>query len=480
MKPALQLKLSQQLKLTPQLQQSIRLLQLSTSELNQEIERIVQENPLLGLYEDWSVPARDSLPINSQSPDLLGLEKVPLEAVSLESTLTIPEENHIHDFERLLHENFFSKNAYEDEDYDTPQIPDKALSLREYLNLQVSCFSHISERERRITGLLIDSLDHDGYLSQSLNELLEVIPADLDTDLDNLQNALNYLQRLDPLGVGARDLRECLTLQLQALLDSVAYRDQALRVVQEHLQICGSHGFTQVKRLLACDEQGLIAIQKLITHLNPRSGDEFITQNGDFIVLDIVVTKSDGIWVADLDTNTLPKFGINYLCANILKQEKYNVADELLSQLDEAQWLIRSIQQRSSTILNVAKAIVARQQQFFEHGEVAMRPLVLREIVETWTLYESTVSRITTQQFMHTSREILEFKCFFGNYVYPDSGRTCSATVIRAFIKRLIQEEDSKKPLTDNAIANILAQQGIIIACLGLSRNIVNHCRFLQ
>lgn len=462
MKPTLQLKLTQQLKLTPQLQQSIRLLQLSTLELNQEIERIVQENPLLELREEWNAPEADFSCTASESYDSADRESMVSE-VALSEAITTPEEDYVHDSE-WLQESFSSYSAYGDDDHEAPQIPDKPLSLREYLILQISCLSQISEREKKIIGLLIDSLDDDGYLSQPLDELMEILPAELGIGLNDLQHALNYLQRLDPPGVGARDLQECLMLQLQALPDDVAYREQALKVVREYLNILASHDFAQIKKLMACDDQSLRAVQKLITHLNPKPGAVFSSQSERYIVPDIAVTKNNGVWTANLNIDALPKLGINHLYANILQQAHHSSARGLASLLNEAKWLIKNIHQRTSTILSVARAIAARQQQFFEHGEVAMRPLVLREIAETLNLHESTVSRVTTQKFMHTPRGIFELKYFFGSHVSTDSGGTCSATAIRAWIKQLIQEENSKKPLSDNKIANILEQQGIVVA----------------
>lgn len=461
MKPTLQLKLSQQLRLTPQLQQSIRLLQLSTLELNQEIERIVQENPLLELREDWDTPVTECSFMSSESHDSPEVKSMSPEMATSEAETT-PEENHEHDFE-WPQESLFSDRTYEDDDRETLQIPARPLSLREHLNLQ-TCLSQISERERRITGLLIDSLDDDGYLLQSLDELMEMLPAELGISLNDLQGALEYLQHLDPPGVGARNLQECLVLQLQALPAGTAYRDQAIRVVQEYLEILASHDFGQIKKLLACDDQSLRAIQKLITNLNPKPGVEFSSQSERYIVPDITVIKNNGVWVANLNKDATPHLSINHLYANILKQEHHSTTRGLASQLNEAKWLIKNIQQRSSTILKVAGAIVERQQQFFEHGEIAMRPLVLREIAETLNLHESTVSRVTTQKFMYTPRGIFELKYFFGSYISTDSGGACSATAIRALIKQLIQEENPKKPLSDNKISNMLEQQGVVIA----------------
>ena len=462
MKQTLQLKLSQQLKLTPQLQQSIRLLQLSTLELNQEIERIVQENPLLELGEDWNTSATDISSPDTLSTDTSNFENAPETPENAEETIT-PEDHAEHEME-WPDANHIAENTSHDDDYEGHQIPAQPITLREHLTLQVACLHQVSDREKRVIGVLIDSLDDDGYLLQPLDELLEMLPSELGINLSDLQSALKQLQRLDPPGVGARDLQECLVLQLQALPEHTDHRDQALIVVQEHLKLLAAHDFVHIKKLLACDDECLRAIQKLITHLNPKPGAEFDSQSERYIVPDIIVTKQQGSWVANLNLDALPKLSINRLYANILKQAHDNSARSLAHQLNEAKWLIKNVQQRSNTILRVARAIIERQQQFLEHGEVAMRPLVLREIAEVLNLHESTISRVTTQKFMHPPRGIFELKYFFGSYVSTDSGGACSATAIRALIKQLVQQENSKKPLSDNKIATILEQQGIVVA----------------
>lgn len=461
MKPTLQLKVSQQLRLTPQLQQSIRLLQLSTVELNQEIERMVQENPLLELGEEWNAPPAV---VSSDHPETASgsadSDDVSAEAESAEVKAE-QEEDFEHDPE-WQQESAVSYGAPEDDDLDGPQIPDKPLSLREHLNFQ-TCLSQISEREKIIIGLLIDSLDDDGYLLQDLDELMTLLPVELNIGSDDLQRALQRLQHFDPAGVGARNLQECLLLQLQAIPDNAGHRDQAIKVVRDYLDILASHDFGQIKKLLACNDESLRAVNKLITSLNPKPGAQFSSHNERYIVPDITVTKRGGVWVTHLNANAIPRLNINHLYANILKQEHHS-ARHLVSQLNEAKWLIKNIQQRFSTILKVANAIVERQQQFFEHGAIAMRPLVLREIAETLGLHESTVSRVTTQKFMYTPRGIFELKYFFGSHVATDSGGACSATAIRALIKQLVQEENPRKPLSDNKISSILEQQGIVVA----------------
>jgi RNA polymerase sigma-54 factor len=460
MKPTLQLKVSQQLKLTPQLQQSIRLLQLSTLDLNQEIERMVQENPLLEIVEDWNAPSADDSYEHAQS----AAESADSDGASATDEIAEAKAEQEDSFpqDSEWQQESISYGTPEDDDMEAPQIPDRPLSLREHLNFQV-CLSQLSEREKIIIGVLIDSLDDDGYLLQDLNELITLLPPELDISFDEMQSALQHLQRFDPAGVGARNLQECLVLQLQVMPGNVDHREQAIKVVQEYLEILASHDFSQIKKLLACDDDTLRAINKLITGLNPKPGAQFGSYSERYIVPDITVTKKDGAWVANLNSHAMPRLNINHLYANILKQE-HRSAHQLISQLNEAKWLIKNIEQRSNTILKVASAIVERQQQFFEHGEVAMRPLVLREIAETLDLHESTVSRVTTQKFMYTPRGIFELKYFFGSHVATDTGGACSATAIRALIKQLVQEENPRKPLSDNKIASILEQQGIVVA----------------
>ncbi|MGZ0018643.1 RNA polymerase factor sigma-54 [Nitrosomonas sp. wSCUT-2] len=460
MKPILQLKLSQQLRLTPQLQQSIRLLQLSTLELNQEIERIVQENPLLEVYEEWNVSASDNTFETAEASNADNFDEASTED-NTSSNEDIAEDNYDSGTE-WPQDQVPAASGYEDDDRDSLQLPAKPLSLRDHLYFQTS-LSHISEPQKSLVRLLIDSLDEDGYLWQDLRELQEMLPEELGVEQNDLEGALDCLQHYDPAGVGARNLKECLVLQLQALPGEVCYREQAIKVVQEYLEILASHDFIQIKKLLGCNDHSLRAIQKLITNLNPKPGAQFNSTSERYIVPDITVTKKDGTWVASLNRAAIPRLNINHLYANILKQA-HHAERGLMNQLNEAKWLIKNIQQRSSTILKVASVIVERQQQFFEHGDVAMRPLVLREIAEVLNLHESTVSRVTTQKFMYTPRGIFELKYFFGSHVATDSGGACSATAIRALIKQLVQEENPRKPLSDNKISSILEQQGIVVA----------------
>jgi RNA polymerase sigma-54 factor len=464
MKPTLQLKTSQHLTLTPQLQESIRLLQLSTVDLNQEIERLVQENPLLELDDSISssVEYMGALEAGVE-PLSVDLIEVPEEGVKLLSEDS-PDAKKAAGEADWLEDDSASRGMRDDDDErDYPQHAAEPPSLREHLNSQLS-LSQIPERDRKVVGLLIDSLNDDGYLVQDLQELVDLLPPELEIDIDDLHIARELLQHLDPPGVGARNLRECLVMQLQALPDDTPYREQALLLVGSHLESLASRDFCSIKKLLHCDDECLRSVQNLIMRLNPRPGMAFNSAVARYIIPDVIVTKVGGAWVANLNPEAMPRLKINRLYADILKRYSDDSTRRLAGQLNEAKWLIKNVLQRFSTILRVSAAVAERQQQFFEHGPVAMRPMVLREIAQTLDLHESTISRVTTQKFMRTPRGIFELKYFFGSHVGTDTGGVCSATAIRALIKQLVSAEEGKKPLSDSQISEILGQQGIMVA----------------
>lgn len=475
MKPTLQLKLSHQLKLTPKLQQSIRLLQLSTIELNEEIERIVQENPLLELQEaSFDSVNDDSSDSSSENHNDLESENEALRTDNSEDSAPFEEE--YANKEEAQQDEFITHSAFENSDFDGPQIAASPITLREHLLAQVACSKKITEFTKKIASLLIDSLDDDGYLTQSLDELHAFLQTELDINRDDLVIALKHIQKLDPSGVGAQDLQECLALQLQSMPEKTLYRNEAHAIISNYLHIWAAHDYGQIKKILGYDDKTLQGVQKLITQLNPKPGEQFSASIERYVIPDIIVRRKNGAWIAELNNAALPRLTIHHLYANILNQTQSGSENGLSGQLTEAKWIIRNVQQRAQTILNVATAIVTRQQQFFEHGEVAMRPLVLREIAEVLNLHESTVSRVTTQKFMHTPRGIFELKYFFGSHLATDTGGACSATAIRALIKELIQQENAKKPLSDSKIATILTQQGIIVA----RRTIAKYREILQ
>ena len=318
----------------------------------------------------------------------------------------------------------------------------------------------IPERDRTLVQCLIDALDDDGYLTQSLEDLAETLPPELEIELEELQIALNHLQYFDPTGVGARNAQECLALQLEAL-PADDTQILALKIVRKHLDLLAGRDFLKIKRLIECDDDQLREAQFLIRSLNPRPGSQYASLDARYITPDVVVRKIRGQWTVNVNSDAFPRLRINSMYAQILSRQR---GSGLAGQLQEARWLIKNVQQRFDTILRVAQSIVDRQRQFFDHGEVAMRPLVLREIADILGLHESTVSRVTTQKYMATPRGIFELKYFFGSHVATDAGGACSATAIRALIKQLIGAEDPKKPLSDSQLSEVLGQQGIVVA----------------
>ena len=457
MKHSLQLRLSQHLTLTPQLQQSIRLLQLSTLELNQEIEKFLQENPLLERDD-----VREEPPAAAQSGSVeTSTDSAPASTTDNAANATDAEGSADGaDFG----EDFSHGGTRDDNDEaEYPQVAAEAQSLREHLIAQLS-LTQISEHDKKLVTLLIDSLDDDGYLHQDLDELIAILPPELDIEIEDLHVALRHLQNLDPPGIGARNLGECLKLQLEALPVATAHRAQALEIVNHHLDLLAARDFGKLKKLLHCEDVDLRVIQSLITGLNPRPGASYSSGDTRYIVPDVILKKNKGVWLAALNPDAMPRLRINRLYADILQRNRNAGHQQLSTHLQEARWLIKNIQQRFDTILRVSQAIVDRQRHFFEHGEVAMRPLVLREIAEILDLHESTISRVTTQKFMFTPRGIFELKYFFGSHVTTETGGAASSTAIRALIKQLVSAEDGKKPLSDSQISEILSQQGIVVA----------------
>ena len=453
MKPALQLRQSQQLTLTPQLQQSIRLLQLSTLEVTQEVERLLDENPLLEREDD-----------DAELPYAHGDAATPSVTESVLTSEESPQLSEVDWSKEDWNESSFSSAGPADDEEEThSEVVADTPSLREHLIWQLN-MSQLDDRDRNIIGLLIDALDENGYLAQPLEEISELLPQELDISLDDLETALVQLQNLGNPGIGARTLGECLALQLKALPQDTPGRDVALGIVTQHLGLLAARDFTKLKKLLRCDDHALRTAQELIIRLQPKPGAEFEQRAADYVVPDVVVERNKGSWKARLNVEAMPRLRVNQMYANILQQRGEKNTQQLAGQLQEARWFIKNLQQRFDTILRVSQAIVERQRHFFEYGEIAMRPLVLREIADELELHESTISRVTTQKFMLTPRGIYELKYFFGSGVATEAGGTCSSTAIRALIKQLVSQEDAQHPLSDSRMSEILALQGILVA----------------
>jgi len=465
MKPSLQLRLSQHLTLTPQLQLSIRLLQLSTQELDQEIEGFLRDNPLLERDEAMSDMTDSTAPAPLPPRTEYEQEQAAAPASDASSGATdtdAPEGDLLSELSYGSGSASARENGGDGDDGDYSQVACDLPTLREHLLSQLALLK-LSDRDRTLVGLLIDTLNDDGYITQSLDDVLEMLPAELNVDAEELTIALRHLQHLEPAGVGARSLAECLLLQLQVLPSATPYCDKAVEVVTNHLDALASRDFVKLKRALRCDDAALRSAQKLITGLNPKPGRDYAADDVRYVVPDVTVNKIKGLWVASLNRDAMPKLRVNRMYAEILGRSRGS-SQQLSGQLQEAKWLIKNVQQRFDTILRVSQAIVDRQRNFLEHGAVAMRPLVLREIADTLDLHESTVSRVTTNKYMRTPRGIYELKYFFGSHVGTDAGGAASSTAIRALIKQLVSAENSRKPLSDSQISKILGQQGMVVA----------------
>jgi len=459
MKHSLQLKLSQHLTLTPQLQQSIRLLQLSTVELNQELERYLAENPLLERSDLGPADEARPAPANGAPPE--PEVAAPAEG-SREEQPSFAEDHGFGEEHSPTGSSMSRRDDDERDDY--TQFAAAEPTLREHL-LQQLAFTGLTERDKRLAAHIVGHLDEDGYLKSDLEELCEsALGALPDLEIEELSTALRHVHNLEPTGVGARDVAECLELQLKALPPDTPHRETAITLVTRHLDALAARDFNRLKRALAVGDDELREVRALIVSLDPKPGRAFGSGDVRYVVPDVVVRKVGTRWAASLNRDAMPRLRINKMYADILQASRENGGRHLSGQLQEARWLIKNVQQRFDTILRVTQAIVDRQKNFFEHGEVAMRPLVLREIAEAVGLHESTISRVTTQKYMLTPRGIFELKYFFGSHVSTDTGGACSATAIRALIKQLVAAEDSRKPLSDHRISDILAQQGIQVA----------------
>jgi RNA polymerase sigma-54 factor len=482
MKQGLHLKISQNLVLTPQLQLSIRLLKLSTLELNQELEVILRENPLLELVEDTNTVSPSDVSstneaANNEVNDSETVENNPHKDAEV-STKESTQENNTSDQEMMAEapisdEAYGSasnwdegrkQNDYGDNDASFTHQEAIVENLRDHLLGQIKLLS-LSERDQRLMLLLIDSINENGYLESSLEAIMKSLPEELEVEFIELKTVLKHVQNLDPIGIGATNLQECILLQLNTLPDDMPDLALAKTIVEEHLHVLANKDFNKLRKLTRCSEESLKSAQALIQLQNPRPGADFAQfRPNHFVQHEVIVKKVNGIWVATLNDGIMPKLRINQMYADILKRNLGNPGKYLQSQMQEARWMIKNIQLRFSTILRVSQAIIDKQRNFFEHGEIAMRPLVLREISDELELHESTISRVTSHKYMLTPRGIFELKYFFGSHVTTESGSEYSATAIRALIKQFVAEENTKKPYSDNKISEILAKQGIVVA----------------
>ena len=428
MGPAIALRLRQHLTLTPQVQQALKLLQMSALEFAQEMEEALTANPFLEENPDAPPASRDS----GTMDDVV---------VPQESTPSGPA-------------------ADRDQD-DWGGANDAQPTLQQHLRDQLM-ISPMGERDRALAHMVIDSLDDEGYFKMSFDELAALVPPEFDVGADEFAAALKLVQTLDPAGVGARSLEECLCLQLKALPEDTPGREPALKMCK-HLNLLANREWARLQHAIGCDEPTLHRARALIKSLDPKPGHRFGPQEARYVVPDVIVKKVRDRWVAVINPASLPRVRLNRAYADAI-QAKNASNQSLARHLQEARWLLRSIEQRFATIQRVADAIVARQRGFFEYGEVAMKPLTLKLIAGELGLHESTVCRVTNNKYMATPRGLFEFKHFFSRRLATENGGAASATAVRAVMKELIAAEDPRAPLSDAELARLLAQQGLKVA----------------
>ncbi|MEO8803708.1 MAG: RNA polymerase factor sigma-54 [Rudaea sp.] len=464
MKPALNLRVSQQLALTPQLQQAIRLLQLSSIELETELREALESNPLLELPTPTDAP--------SESPNGNGNDPVSQENgsdASLNGNASGTEHEHQHEDLSYSEPMDFGGERYNygtpaSDDFDGMESQDQVTEdLRDHLLWQLN-LTHLSDRDRTIGATLIESIDDDGYLHETA-EILQTCLRDLDNvGLDEIEAMRHRIQNFDPIGVASRNLAECLRVQLEAFDPATPGYASACTLVEQHLEILARNDRTKLCRQLRTDADDLDAAIALIRSLDPKPGAQIDPGKTEYAAPDAYAYKHSGRWQVSLSPNCQPKLTINQHYAGLIAKARRDDANYLRGQLQEARWLIKSLQARADTLLKVATAIVRAQDGFLEFGPEAMRPLVLRDIAEEIGMHESTVSRVTTRKYLHTPRGTFEFKYFFSSGVSTVDGGAASATAIQAMIRKLIEEEKPAKPLSDQALAAELNQRGIEVA----------------
>jgi len=448
MKPSLQLRLGQQLTLTPQLQMAIRLLQLPVLDLQQEIRAALDENVMLEAEEDFEIVAEGAGEEAGEEASQEAIDESPFDHEDLPYAET--------------GEMGGAGGAARGDGEDMRDFSDPSgSSLRDHLMAQLDVALPDGPR-KTIATAIIDAIDDDGYLTETLEAIRDTVAREVEADVDEIESILACVQQFDPRGVGARDLPECLLLQLAPFSPDTPGLEVARRIAADYLGPLGDQDYATLRRRLGCDVETLEAAVALLKSLSPRPGGAADSRPAEYVVPDVFVARRDGKWEVEVNPAIAPRLRVNSAYAGCLgRSGEYST---LRAQLQEARWLVKSLQIRNETLLRVARAIVARQSEFLEKGEESMRPLVLREIAEDLELHESTVSRATTGKYMHTPRGVFEFKFFFSSHVSGAGGEEISSIAIRARIKKLIAEENPHKPLSDSAIARVLGAEGVDVA----------------
>jgi RNA polymerase sigma-54 factor len=443
-KLSLQLKLGQSLTMTPQLQQAIRLLQLPILELNTQLQEALETNMMLEQEE----PAESSE--ISETPQ-----------TNEDATVIAGTDSDQGDWEQLYGSGR-SNESWSGEDQPQIDVPDiSGETLQDHLLWQLE-MDDLLPREAVIGQALVDSINDDGYLIDSIENITKMLPGEANFTLKEVAAVLERIQLLDPAGVGCRDLAECITIQLEQLAPAEPGRNLAIRIAREELDMIAEHQFSMLRRGLGVSDEELDIAIALIRSCQPRPGAAIQANTAQYVTPDVYVRKQDGRWVIDVNRGFAPRLRVNQAYADMIKGDGSHAM--LRTQLQEARWLVRSLEIRHDTLLRVAMSIVERQVKFFEHGEEAMKPMILKDVAEELEMHESTISRVTTNKFMHTPRGVFEFRYFFSSQLGASDGTEQSSTGVRARIKRLIGQENPAKPLSDSKITKLLEDEGVKVA----------------
>jgi RNA polymerase sigma-54 factor len=485
MKASLQIRLGQQITMTPQLQQAIRLLQLSTLELQMEIQQILESNIMLEIAEDddyeTHIDENQDLDFaqtrdqqkneeelsNPNASSESGLDNEGNEEIAVGNITEIPDELAVDsDWEDIYDSNFTASDASNNnKGKEFLSNQDTHIeTLQEHLRWQLE-LDNFTDQERLYAIGLIDAIDSDGYLRASFEEIAQTIGNKGRINKKEIEAVLQRIQEFDPIGVGARNLKECLLLQLAEYDSNTPCLKEATTIVKKHLSLLGSHDYIQLSKRMKLNNEKLKEALNLIQSLNPRPGAILESSQTTYIIPDAYVKKVKGLWKVELNSEISPKLRVNSHYASLIpKIENREEHNSLKTHLQEAKWFIKSLKSRHDTLLKVAKCIVKRQSGFLDYGEEAMKPLVLHDIAQELEMHESTISRVTTQKYIHTPRGIFELKYFFSSHVGTNNGGECSSTAIRAMIKKMIASENTTKPLSDSKIATLLSERGIKVA----------------
>ena len=454
MKQGLQLRLSQQLAMTPQLQQAIRLLQLSTLELQQELQQALESNPLLEQIDTHEeIDTRETQDSETlDTADALEQKELP-EQLPLDAS-----------WDTIYTAGTPSGTSG---DYIDDELPvyqgETTQTLQDYLMWQVE-LTPFSDTDRAIATSIVDAVDETGYLTVPLEDILESI-GDEEIDIDEVEAVLKRIQRFDPVGVAAKDLRDCLLIQLSQFDKTTPWLEEARLIISDHLDLLANHDFRTLMRVTRLKEDVLKEAVNLIQSLDPRPGQSIQTGEPEYVIPDVLVRKHNGHWTVELNSDSIPRLQINQHYASMCNNARNDGDSQFIrSNLQDAKWLIKSLESRNDTLLRVSRCIVEQQQAFFEQGEEYMKPMVLADIAQAVEMHESTISRVTTQKYLHSPRGIFELKYFFSSHVNTEGGGEASSTAIRALVKKLIAAENPAKPLSDSKLTSLLSEQGIMVA----------------